>query len=298
MKTKTPFGLDSHAESQPRAQAMTPFKNSSGILTKLILFFLFAFCATPSAHASHAVGGEIKYSYLGTTVGGQKQYSVTLTLYRDCSGIDLGGLTQILNYSNPGGGGVPGFNGSFTVARTSILDRTILCPGQTSNCSGGAVPGVQEFIYVGTMTIPSSPAFTTVSYSLCCRANGITNLSTPGSENLFLSTTVNSSIINSSPSFLNPPIGNFCLNQPASLSLNAFDADGDAIIYSLIDAREANNNPVEYAAPFSGINPIASSTGVNINPNTGVITFTPSVLNSRNLVSIKAEEYRNGVKIG
>ena len=85
----------------------------------------------------------------------------------------------------------------------------------------------------------------------------------------------------------------------ATLSPNGFDADGDVLRYSLIAARDADEfDPVQYAPGYSAANPLASSTPITINPNTGVISFTPSVSNQVAVIAIKVEEYRNGIKIG
>ncbi|MBL7764632.1 MAG: T9SS type A sorting domain-containing protein [Chitinophagaceae bacterium] len=259
-----------------------------------VLLFLTAFSI--KSQASHAIGGEISYTWVSGST-----YHIKLTVYRDCGGVAMA-TTAPVNYKSTTVG--VNVNTTINLPRTGIIDRSILCPGQVSRCaSPSGVAGVEEHIYEGNITLPATIAQYTIGYSLCCRPNGITNLLTPGSQELYLSTILkhDPALNNNSPVFLNPPIGNFCQNQLASLSLNAFDADGDALVYSLISARRGTTtSPLNcnYVAPYSGTNPVASSTGVTINPSTGLISFTPTIFGQRSTIAIRVEEYRNGVKIG
>lgn len=258
-----------------------------------LVLFISMMLSSLESKASHGVGGQIFYTYVSGST-----YRVKLVVYRDCGGIDLG-TTAVINISPTPVGGAA----SVTLSRTAVIDRSILCPGQVSRCTNtSGVPGVQEHIYEGNVNFPplAGSGIYNISYSLCCRTSAITTLTNPGSQNLFVSTTLNPNLAvpNSSPQFLNPPIGNFCVGQPATLSPNGFDADGDAVVYSLVNARTDLNTSVTYAAGFSGTSPVSSSTGTVINPNTGVVSFTPSVVNQVAIIAIKAEEFRNGVKIG
>jgi hypothetical protein len=55
------------------------------------------------------------------------------------------------------------------------------------------------------------------------------------------------------------------------------DADGDSIRYSLIDARYSAPipTPVTYVFPYTGVEPF---TGMEVDPFTGMITFTPTLI--------------------
>ena len=267
-------------------QNTSPKKAWYGLFLLLSMMF-----SSVETKASHGVGGQIYYTYVSGTT-----YRVKLVVYRDCGGIDLGTSASIL--ISPAAGGLTSVN----LPRTAVIDRSILCPGQISRCTGGTSPGIQEHIYEGNVNFPAlaGTGIYTITYSLCCRTSAITTLNNPGNQNIFLSTTLNPNLAvkNSSPQFLNAPIGNFCTGQLATLSPNGFDADGDAVVYSLVNARTALNTSVIYNAGFSGTNPVTSSTGTVINPNTGAVSFTPTVVNQVAIIAIKAEEFRGGVKIG
>ncbi|HLP51394.1 MAG TPA: T9SS type A sorting domain-containing protein [Chitinophagales bacterium] len=255
-------------------------------LRLLTLLFIVLSILPQAAKASHYMGGEITVTYVtGNT------YRITQKIYRDCAGVTLG-TTTIVNVTSSLG------NTSYTLNRTSVVDRTVLCPGQVSRCASTAgVQGTEEHIYSAVVTLVPNVTYT-ISSTLTARNNSITTLTSPGSQDMFLSTVFRTEANNSSPQFLNLPIGTFCINQLASLSPNGFDPDGDALVFSLVNARRSAVNPVQYAAGFSGLNPLTSSSPITINPNTGLLSFTPTVANQIPVICVRIEEYRNGLKIG
>ena len=300
MTSKPSPGFISNAEIKPGVRLSSSLSSILSGLAKLTLIFLLTLPFI-EVKATHVVGGEITYSFLSSTAT-TNTYRIQLTLYRDCAGVNLGNTAQVnVRYPN----NTLFQNLTLTLQGTAI-DRSIVCAGQQSRCTSpsSSIPGVQEFKYAGNITVPKTlnqPL--TIAHGICCRANGITNLSNPGSQETYLSTVLpaqTANLDNSSPVFLNPPNGVFCQGQLASLSLNAFDPDGDALVYSLVAARRGTTTPtnVTYASGFSATTPMSSSTPVIINPATGVINFTPSVINQRSVVAVRVEEYRNGTKIG
>ena len=258
--------------------------------TMLVLLFFM----TEKATATHGIGGEISITHIVSNA-----YRVRLVLYRDCAGITLP-TTQTINLSPTNSGS------TVTLTRTTINEITTLCNSQVSKCSSpsSTVNGVEEHIYEAVHNFsplpPSIPKYT-LTWSGCCRAIGINTLVNSGNQGTTLSTEFSRGIpqVDNTPTFLNPPTSQFCVGQPATLSVNAYDADGDVIRYKLIDALShfTNTPPVTYVSPFSGINPLASSTPITIDSVTGLLNFTPTTV-SRAVVAIQATEYRNGVEIG
>ena len=263
----------------------------------LVLLALFTF---NEAHSSHIVGGDITYSYLSSTAT-SNTYRVKLTIFRDCAGITMPSNMQVRVVNAQTNGLIQ----NLTLLRVGpVIERSIICQGQVTRCTNPSSPinGVQEYVYEVNLTMPNTLTYPVrLDYAQCCRANGITNLNSSGSQETFLTTTIpaqNMAYNNNSPIFLNPSNGVYCLGQLASLSLNAFDPDGDALVYSLVPARRSFTNNVLYAGSFNALSPLSSSTPITIDPSTGIINFTPTVLNQRAVIAIRAEEYRNGVKIG
>ena len=59
---------------------------------------LLTFCLScTNVWASHLVGGEFTYRYVGKSISGLQHYQVTLTLYKDC----INGQPDALAQDNP-----------------------------------------------------------------------------------------------------------------------------------------------------------------------------------------------------
>lgn len=268
----------------------------------LILLLFFAFF---EAKATHIVGGDITYTFISSTAT-TNTYRVRLTLFRDCAGIAVSSSYTIRAYNANSSSTTP--YSTFIVTQVGPpIERSAMCTSGQTRCTNPSsnVYGVQEYKFEGNLTVPNDLAFPLrLAIAECCRANGISNLNNPGNQETYLATTIppqNSNLNNNSPVFLNPSVGSYCVNQLASLSLNAYDPDGDAIVYSLVAPRRGSvTSPqnVTYASGFSATSPVSSSTPFTIDPATGIINFTPTVIGQRAVVGIRAEEYRNGVKIG
>jgi len=243
------------------------------------------------SEASHSMGADITY-----ICNGNGQYAVTLKFFRDCDGIDPGN-TATINYQSAS----CGVNNSINLTlQGSPIDITPLCPGQNSNCNGGVgIYGVQQYTYIGTITLPPSCGNDWVlSYGTCCRNNAITTLNGPANQDFYVQALLDNTITlcNNSPTFSNPPTAFICNGQNINYNHGVVDPDGDSLVFSLGACLQGNGMPVNYAPGFSGTAPL-SATGLTINPVNGSLNFTPTG-NQVGVLCIKVEEFRNGVKIG
>ncbi|MFY7885573.1 MAG: hypothetical protein ACOVOV_12110, partial [Dolichospermum sp.] len=257
------------------------------ILLSILIFLLF----NTITKASHYMGGQITYKWINVN-----NYAIKMTIYRDCNGIPLS-ITSNVTITSIGN---PTIN--VTLNRTSLRDITQLCPGQLSSCNGGGIGqiGVEEHIYEDTVTLNplSNNGVYKISAVLSARNNAITTFQIPASL-MYLETTLNPNLTikNTSPELLNVPIANFKAGALSTLSPNGFDADGDVLRYSLIAARDNAGSNINYVSGLSGTNPLFSSTPITIDPNNGLISFTPTA-NQVAVLCMKVEEYRGGIKIG
>ena len=262
-------------------------------LLRSLLSILFLSAFSFAANATHLIGGQITYAFTSGST-----YHVKVSVYRDCDGIALPTILTINVNNATTGAALP----NFTVSQVNVIDRTTLCPGQQSNCTNinSVIEGVEEHLYEGDVTLPSAVQGYNLAWSQNARANGVSNLVNAGNQSMYFTSYLlhNPSLQNNSPIFLNPYLPNFCIGQGATLSLNATDADGDQIVYSLVNARQSANVNCAYQGGLSGTTPIVASTPVSINSISGAITFTPSVANQRAVFAIRAEEFRGGNKIG
>jgi len=255
----------------------------------LILLVLFVGLFSKSASASHIAGGEITYNCLGNN-----QYEINLNLFVDCAGFNPG-ATQTVGFTSTCGGTAT-LTVNVSPQSTNGIEISQLCQSQLpqSTCSGGTLPGMWIFNYTGVVTLSPACDTWTMSWQTCCRNNAVTNV-TP--NNSYVEATLNSATApcNSSPSFTAQPIPYVCANQPVSYSYGVIETDGDSLYYSITPALENSGLPCTYIAPYSGTSPIP---GIFIDPNTGLLTFTPTTIGNF-VVAVLVQEYdSNGNLVG
>lgn len=271
---------------------------------KFIISILILLSLTP-ARASHIVGGDIYYDYLGNN-----NYRFVISLYRDClstgaaydSPLPLGvftangNLIQLVNVPFPGSSNVPVvFNNPCVIPPSNI-------------CTEVAT-------YTVVINLPPTVGGYYVSYQRCCRGPNVTNLSNPDDTGITLSCHVPGSNtgfqINSSPRFTNYPPLLLCNNEDLIFDHSATDPDGDQLVYALVtpSAGASSFNPAPNPPPpppyapvnwagggFGAAQPLGPGSTMNINPTTGLLTASPN-LTGLFVVGIQVQEWRNGVMI-
>ncbi|MCH2023261.1 MAG: hypothetical protein MK207_12350, partial [Saprospiraceae bacterium] len=256
-------------------------------LFNLILIGCTWFSISTQSFATHYTGFDLTYSCVGPN-----QYLVTLNVFRDCNGVSVGS-SHVINYSSTS----CGVNASLSLSRISVTDITPLCPSQTSACNGGGGSiGVERHVFEGILNLPPGCNDWVLSTSSCCRNNAITNLSGPGSNDIYVETTLNNTLspCNSSPYFTYNPQLFACVGQNVNYQQLATDVDGDSLVYSMTNCLQGSGSPVSYSGGFSGPNPLTDP--VTINSQTGEISFTPTQSQVA-VMCVLVEEYRNGVLI-
>ncbi len=262
-------------------------------LHRWYIFLLLAFLMTSGyqANASHAMGADLTYQCLGGNT-----YKVRFSFYRDCIGIPAPANVYISVRS-------ASCNQNLGVTANPIPGTgqqvTYLCPTATSTCNGGTFTGIQEWVYEGIITLPMQCTDWQFSYSLCCRNAAITTITNPGSNTFYIYANLNNvaSTCNSSPVFSNKPVPFACLGQQLCFNHGAVDADGDSLVYSLVNPKQTATTNVSYIGPYSATSPLNSSPAMQFNTATGDVCFTPQQLQVT-VMAVLVQEYRNGVLIG
>ena len=138
-------------------------------------------------------------------------------------------------------------------------------------------------VWQDTITLPGTCDSWTFAFEDCCR-NSSNNLTGTGND-YYWETVLNSntSPSNSSPVITSQPIPYYCINQPVIYNFGVYEPDGDSLHYSLINAMTGPTTTAPYQGGFSGAVPIP---GININPNTGEITFTPTATAAEDIPTI------------
>ncbi len=284
----------------------------------------FCFLASP-VFATHNMGKDLQYICLGTS-GGNIQFKVIVRFYRNC----WDNQTQGPAVSAPSSISLQVSALNCTLSQTSYTlnpdpsasppdgtEVSQLCPAQLpySGCSWSSAgnppyPGVQIYTYSGIVTVPSGCTQVTFGTTDCCRNSSINNISNPGSEELSIKATANTSIdpqtgqpyCNNSVAFTNQPVPFFCLGSNVTFNHGGVDVDGDSLVYSLINPMDGGSLPynnIPFMGGYSVSCPISTSppNTFQFNTQTGQMQFVPA-LQEQDVLAIRVDEYRNGVPIG
>ncbi len=269
---------------------------------KFVLHIVFLFSIF-YANASHIVGGEIYYDYLGGN-----NYRFYISVYRDCNSTGAA-FDSPLSLGVFSGGALiqnvqVGFNGSQIVP---VVFNNPCVTAPSNICT-------ENSVYETIINLPPSVNGYTITYQRCCRGPNINNLINPDDTGFTLTCVVppmvNNNYINNSPRFNDYPPLLLCNNEDLIFDHSATDPDGDQLIYSLITpfagassgAPQPNPPPappyfnVLWSGTNSAISPLGPGSSINIDPNTGLLTASPN-LTGRYVVGIQVEEIRNGVVI-
>ncbi len=272
---------------------------------KQIIIFLLFFCVSFHSSASHIIGGDIYYNYLGNN-----QYRFFITLYRDCNSTGAAyddPLALTIFFSN----GAVYQNIQVPFPGSIILPNTFNNPCATppSNVC------VERAIYTSVVTLPPTVGGYTVSYQRCCRGPNISNLVNPDDTGITLSTHIPGSetgfTVNSSPRFTNYPPILLCNTEQLIFDHVATDPDGDQLVYSLVTPFAGANSvnplpnqappppyiPVQWDLTYSAQNPLGNGSSSSINASTGILNVTPNSIGLF-VVGVRVQEYRNGVLVG
>jgi len=269
-------------------KSLLPFFNRV-LFTAILLILNFSVL-----RASHALGGDLFLENVGTN-----QYKVTLVIYRDCNST-YSPSTQQVSYSSAACGIGPT---TINLSLESTTDITPICAGGSSSCSGGGgTIGLEKTVFSNTITLAAGVCEYIFYYRSCCRVNSLTSVG-GGSQYTYIETvftnglTTPLSLGNTTPAFDFNPITYVPVGQPISINYSCYDANGDSLVYSLVDARQNSGTTINYLAGFNGAAPFGAGTPVAIDSYNGTVSFTASLMGVY-VVAVKVDEYREGVLIG
>ena len=277
-------------------------------------FLVIIFCSLFSfnSFSSHLMGGEITWECLKTGPDAGK-YIFTMKVYRDCSGISVSTITQVIQvWNHPT---VTGIDVDFILQQ----DVSPLCdPSSSGNpqldCASGDPGSVEEYIFQSQpVSLPGVPptAGWQFTWDNCCRNAAITNVLNPSSAGFTLRASMFPFVdpttgiptpaepcFDSSPEFKEQPKTILCTGFPFSYSHNAFDEELDELVYSwgepLDDFLNVYNPPVDpmplvFNAPYTVSSPLPGSP--TLDPATGEVSYNANI--SGNFVTcIKVQAWK------
>lgn len=236
--------------------------------------------------ATHMSGGEIYWECIGTN-----QYRIRLIVYRDCAGINVD-PNYNLELTSPCG------DRNLTVSTNGGTELSQLCDLELPNstCNGGTLPGIEQYVYTGTITLPPCDSWQ-ISWTNIYRNNAIVNLTNPGTRHMYIESVLNNADApcNDSPTFTNTAIPYVCLGYPVTYSYGAVDAENDSLSYSLIGARMIDGTAIPYTNPYTPSEPIP---GLTLDPVTGLMNFTLNTAGNWVVAVLVTEYDGNGNVIG
>jgi gliding motility-associated-like protein len=268
-------------------------------MKKFLSAALFFFCIK-FLIASHIVGGEMYYHYLGNN-----QYKITLVVYRDC-------INGQAPYDPEASLGIFDSQGNlYQNVLVPINDSGYVPNAINSPCLAPPLDICDQVAhYYTTVTLPPVGGGYTIAYQRCCRNYSCVNISQFTGATYTCVIPDQQYAADDNPVYQNLPPTFICAGAPFTFDHSAIDADGDQLIYSLFTPYDgADQNvpqpsppaappyaPINFTPPYSLAN-VMGGVPMTINPLTGILTATPSTI-GQFVYGVLVTEFRNGVQIG
>lgn len=261
--------------------------------------------------ATHLVGGEIFYECLGNY-----DYKIYLRVYRDCgpgsaAGFDVDGAITVYYGDNS-------LIGHYSAQKLP----TQQLPNTVNNPCLQVPPNVctESSLYEIVLNLPPDPRGYYIIHQRCCRNNTINNVPAPGQwgNTYWIQVPPNDTACNSSPSFNSDPPVVLCAMDTISHSFAVTETDGDSLYYELCSPLHGGGNQtntlnnfntplprpaapppytnVPFLAAYNINAPLPASPGIQINPNSGLMTGVPNTI-GQFVFAVCVTEYKNGVPI-
>lgn len=276
----------------------------------LYSLILALFIAIPwGAQATHLVGGEMYYDYIGND-----QYEVFLVIYRDCGPTNTNGTDFDLAASIAVYEGMDlYYQGSVSLNNNDVSFVDLQSGNPCAQLPAGVC--VERAVYNTVITLPQSPETYTIVYQRCCRNPQVINIVDPMNTGFTIFTEIPPEMsaeefdvtVNSTPRFDNLPQGYVCIGQPFNLPNPAQDFDGDSLLYTIGNVFIGGSFSAPTPTPPLGppYDPVSWETGygpgtplgneepdwVSIDPATGMLTGTPTTI-GKYVIGIYVVEFR------
>ncbi|MCA1752060.1 MAG: gliding motility-associated C-terminal domain-containing protein [Cryomorphaceae bacterium] len=273
-------------------------------LLQTILFTL-AFLLSFNVLSNHIAGGDFSVRHVeGNT------FEATLILYRDCDGnLVVDNAITIAVFDALTDEALTNLTFTMGNPTSEIIPLANSCY-DTGLC-------VESQTYIQTITLPDNPNGYYLSWERCCRNELALNVEAASQSMVFTVQVADPALQNSSPEFLPYPSDAFlCINGEAEINFGATDMDGDSLVYSIIAPLRGNFTgpgvpppiypPGSGPRPYPGLNytaeynledPVGGDIPLTLDPATGIAVAQPLNTGFFSL-SVKVEEFRDGVKIG
>jgi gliding motility-associated-like protein len=282
------------------------------MLKRLVALLLFVFVFSFSVYSSHIVGGDFSYRH----ISGDK-YELKLKIYRDCSSNSQFPTSVPVGFYNK--------ETDDEVKRVTLPRRLIYPIQYNATCINPELRCVETGIYTVEFTMPKSEFNNIDGYYVewegCCRNNIIKNIINPGTTPMAFYMEIPSPYpangnlqINSSPEFTRDPLAYLCVGEVFKYDFKIFDSDGDEMRMRIgiplaggytgpgAGTPKSATGPAPYddviwSAGYGISNYMDGVPDLFVDNDSAYILLKPTQIGVY-VISIIADEYRNGVKIG
>lgn len=255
-------------------------------MKKVILYILLCLVTVTSLWATHNRAGEITYVH-DPLPGQPHRFTFEIVTYTKESSTDADRDSLTIFWGNNDD--------------SSVLPRT------NNNGNGESVENrddIKKNIYRGSYSYPGASTYYVVSMADPNRNEDIININNGNSvdvqffieDTLFL---INPQFYgyNNSPFLFQPPVDNGQVGEVFKHNPNAFDIDGDSLVFELAVPLQSANSPVPNYEYPDEIGPGSDNT-ISLDPNTGEFTWDSPQETGEYNVAFLIREYRNGIQIG
>jgi hypothetical protein len=259
-------------------------------MIRVLFIFILNFTLLSNIFATHLVGGNLAYEFVGVQPNGDYRYKLKLNYYFDCgpnSSFPTSNIPDDMTVAiyahddptdiyttNPGNYVKYGANDIEMVYNSAVQEFFEIVPDNPSNCSVGITTCVYTVLYTAEVDLaPNNPVNNqpvTGGYFLiheaCCRnggVGGIDNIQDAGGAGMaFYAYIPPYGFENDSPVFTDNPVPFICQDDTTTFLNSAIDPDGDQLIFSALapldgnwsNGGNQNSNQVNGGGPGSGGN--------------------------------------------
>lgn len=223
-----------------------------------------------NSFATHLVGGNLAYEFVGVQPNGDFRYTLKLNYYFDCGsnsnwqppGIPTNMSVGVYAHDDPtdiyptSAGSYPKYGSTDVdmVYNSAVQQYFEVNPNNPSGCTVGTSTCIYTVLYTGQIDLapinPSTGQPVIGGYFLiheaCCRnggANGIDNIQDPGSAGMaFYAYIPPYGYENNSPTFTDNPVPFICSGDTTTFLNTAIDPDGDELLFSFTAPLDGNHS--------------------------------------------------------
>ena len=259
-------------------------------MIRVLFILILNFILLSNILATHLVGGNLAYEFVGVQPNGDYRYKLKLNYYFDCgpnSSFPTSNIPDDMTVAiyahddptdiyttNPGNYVKYGANDIEMVYNSAVQEFFEIVPDNPSNCSVGITTCVYTVLYTAEIDLaannPVNNQIVTGGYFLiheaCCRNGGVGGIDNiqdaNGAGMAFYAYIPPYGYENDSPVFTDNPVPFICQDDPTTFLNSAIDSDGDQLVFSFLapldgnwaDGGNQNSNLINGGGPASGGN--------------------------------------------